>query len=89
MAGTGGQPEPDLIQELLRNPEQFDFFQAVRLIERAAAELSRGRGLNRIGGTEGPAGEAVRFHALASLSFWTVAAHAHAEPRHAVAHLPQ
>ncbi len=69
MAGTGGQPEPDLIQELLRHPEQFEFFQAVRIIERAAAEQSRGRIVNRVGGTEGPAGESVRFHALASLTF--------------------
>ena len=69
MAGTGGQPEPDLIQELLRHPEQFEFFQAVRLIERAAGEQSRGRTVNRVGGTEGPDGEAVRFHALASLTF--------------------
>lgn len=69
MAGTGGQPEPDLIQELLRHPEQFEFFQAVRLIERAAAELLRGRAVHRVGGTEGPVGEAVRFHALASLTF--------------------
>lgn len=69
MAGEGGKPKPDLIQELLENPEQFDFFQAVRLIERAAAEQSRGRVLNRIGGDEGPHNEAVRFRALASLTF--------------------
>lgn len=69
MAGTNGEQKPDLIDELLRNPEQFEFFQAVRLIERAAVEQSQGRILNRIGGNEGPQHEAVRFRALASLTF--------------------
>lgn len=69
MAGTGGRTEPDLIQELLQHPEQFEFFQAVRLIERTAIELSRGRGFQGVGGNEGPEGEAVRFRALASLTF--------------------
>lgn len=69
MAGESGKQKPGLIQELMENPEQFEFFQAVRLIERAAAEKSRGRVLNRIGGDEGPQNEAVRFRALASLTF--------------------
>jgi type VI secretion system protein ImpH len=69
MAGTGGEQKFDLMDELLQNPEQFDFFQAVRLIERAAAEQARGRVLNRIGSGEGPQNEAVKFRALASLSF--------------------
>lgn len=57
------------MDELLRNSEQFEFFQAVRLIERAAAEQSQGRILNRIGGNEGPQNEAVKFRALPSLTF--------------------
>lgn len=69
MAGTGGQPQPDLISELLSTPEQFEFFQAVRLIERAAISQSKQNVLNRVGGNEGPAGEAVKFRALASLTF--------------------
>jgi type VI secretion system protein ImpH len=69
MAGTGGEQKSDLMHELLQNPEQFEFFQAVRLIERAAAEQARGRVVNRIGGSEGPQNEAVKFRALASLSF--------------------
>jgi type VI secretion system protein ImpH len=69
MAGESGKQKPDLIQELLENPEQFEFFQAVRLIERAAAEQSAGKILNRIGGDGGPQNEAVRFRALASLTF--------------------
>lgn len=69
MAGTGGEPKPDLIDELLKNSEQFEFFQAVRLIERAALEQSHGRSFNRIGGNDGPHNEAIRFRALASLTF--------------------
>ena len=69
MAGTGGEQKSDLMGELLLNPEQFEFFQAVRLIERAAAEQAGGRVVNRIGGSEGPQNEAVKFRALASLSF--------------------
>lgn len=69
MAGTGGKQKPDLMDELLRNPEQFDFFQAVRLIERAAVEQAGGKVLNRVGSSDGPQNEAVKFRALASLSF--------------------
>ncbi len=69
MAGTDGKTQPDLILELLRTPEQFEFFQAVRLIERAAAEQLKNETLHRVGGNEGPRGEAVRFRALASLTF--------------------
>lgn len=69
MAGTSGQPQTDLITELMQNPEQFEFFQAVRLIEQAARQQSRHSEINRIGSNEGPAGEAVKFRALASLTF--------------------
>jgi type VI secretion system protein ImpH len=69
MAGSGGQPQPDLIQELLRAPESFDFFQAVRLLERAALEQAGGRAIVRLGSTDGPVGEVLRFHALQSLTF--------------------
>lgn len=69
MASEGGKQKPDLIQELRDNPEQFEFFQAVRLIERAASEKCQGKTLNRIGGNEGPQNEALRFRALPSLTF--------------------
>ncbi len=38
MAGTGRGQSPDLIQELIENPQEFDFFQAVRLIEMYVAQ---------------------------------------------------
>lgn len=69
MAGTRGGSPPDLIEELLSNPEQFDFFQAVRLIEQAVAEQKHAQTVSRVGGDEGPHTEPLRFHALPSLTF--------------------
>lgn len=69
MGRAGGGQDPDLIQELLDHPEQFEFFQAVRLIERAVAERNRQQPVHRVGSDEGPRGEALRFRALASLTF--------------------
>ena len=69
MAGGNREPSSDLIQELLNSAEQFEFFQAVRLIERAVGEQDRASRISRIGGDGGPAAEPVRFRAMASLSF--------------------
>lgn len=69
MDGAGRGKAPDLIQELLEHPEQFEFFQAVRLIERAVGEQKRLQPAHRVGSDEGPQGEAIRFRSLASLTF--------------------
>ncbi len=69
MAGSGGRPDSPLIQDLLDHPEEFDFFQAVRLIEQVAAERRSPVPVRRIGGDDGPRGEPVRFSALPSLTF--------------------
>lgn len=69
MAGASGRSTPDLIEELFQHPEQFDFFQAVRLIEQAVAEQDRAQRTGRVGGDDGPQAEPVRFRALPSLTF--------------------
>lgn len=69
MAGSGGRQSPDLIQELLQNPQQFDFFQAVRIIERCVAEDPAPRWPSAVGSDRGPHTEPIRFRALPSLSF--------------------
>jgi type VI secretion system protein ImpH len=69
MAGTHREPKTDLIQQLLQTPEEFEFFQAVRLIERAAIERAGRHEVNRVGGNEGPDHEAIRFRSLQSLTF--------------------
>ena len=69
MAGAGGRSTPDLIEELFQHPEQFDFFQAVRLIEQAVAEQDRAQKAGRVGGDDGPQAEPIRFRALPSLTF--------------------
>ncbi|APZ92332.1 type VI secretion system baseplate subunit TssG [Fuerstiella marisgermanici] len=69
MAGSGGRPVPDLIQDLLNSPQDFDFFQAVRIIELYVAEGSEQTLTGQIGGDRGPQSEPVAFKALPSLSF--------------------
>ena len=68
MADSGREPSADLIQELLKTPQEFEFFQAVRIIERMVIETSRGQRTS--GGGDGDAdGECLRFRTLASLCF--------------------
>ncbi len=69
MAGSGGGQSPDLIQELLRDPQEFDFFQAVRLIELYVAEEREQEYSSPVGSDRGPHTEPIRFRALPSLSF--------------------
>jgi type VI secretion system protein ImpH len=67
-------PEPSVEQRLYAEPFCFDFFQAVRLLQRMSAERIP------VGGNGPPAREAVRFKALASLSFPASAIHALSPP---------
>ena len=69
MAGTGGGQSPDLIQELLNNPQEFEFFQAVRLIELYVAQERNHPHANPVGGDRGPHTEPISFRALPSLAF--------------------
>jgi type VI secretion system protein ImpH len=72
MAPTNGRESAGLSAELLRVPQRFDFFQAVRLLERLAHDAARAdarRPCAAVGADEVPAREAVRFRALPSLSF--------------------
>ncbi|MEZ6130739.1 MAG: type VI secretion system baseplate subunit TssG [Planctomycetaceae bacterium] len=69
MAGSGGGKSPDLIQELLKHPQHFEFFQAVRIIERCAAIDERQPHASAVGSDVGPLTEPVRFRALPSLTF--------------------
>jgi type VI secretion system protein ImpH len=69
MVPARGRQVPDLSERLQREPYRFDFFQAVRLLERLAREegpAARGR---PVGADHLPDQECVRFRALPSLSF--------------------
>lgn len=68
MATSGGKSDADLIQELLKSPQDFEFFQAVRIIERMVVETSRGQ-RTPVGDEVDAARECLRFRALASLCF--------------------
>lgn len=68
MVGANGPPPADLISQLLAHGYEFDFFQAVRLLEQAAKELPR-LGIQELGDATSPRLEPVRFRAQASLSF--------------------
>lgn len=68
MATTDREQSPDLIQELLQFPFEFDFHQAVRLIETITAVESESGG-SAVAGDRGPQSEPIRFRALPSLSF--------------------
>lgn len=69
MAATDRQPRSDLIQELLDDPHEFDFFQAVRLIEMFLLGEKQHPTPSPIGGDSGPHKEPIRFRAMPSLSF--------------------
>jgi type VI secretion system protein ImpH len=72
MAATGGRTSASLSEQLRRQSHRFDFFQAVRLLEREAGErLSQqtGRPRHSVGRDGSPREEVVRFHALPSHSF--------------------
>ncbi len=63
MATPRGLPNAPLERELFEAPYRFDFFQAVRLLER------RSPSRKRIGREGSPRQEAVRFHAVRGLAF--------------------
>ena len=67
MATARGREGPGLSDQLFREPYVFDFFQAVRLLERLAGEDARFR--NFLIGLDHPEQEAVRFRSQPSLSF--------------------
>lgn len=64
MAAESGRPDPPLAQLLFDEPYRFDFFQAVRLLERI---YPRRNSIGRDGST--PSSETVRFRSRASISF--------------------
>lgn len=73
MASAVGRSTVGVIDELERSPTRFDFFQAVRLLEEAAREVSADAA--RVGYDTAPAHEAVRFQALPSLGYPSGAIH--------------
>ncbi len=72
MAPTSGRNRTSLSEQLHQEAYRFDFFQAVRLLQREAAEQSLrepGRRSSPVGGDDLPEQEAVRFRALPSHTF--------------------
>lgn len=72
MAGPSGRESASLSDQLFHQPYQFDFFQAVRLLEAIAREEGAHdpqSTLQPVGGDHLPHQEVVRFRALPSLSF--------------------
>jgi type VI secretion system protein ImpH len=75
MATASGRTDSDLkasglAEQLTRTPHRFNFFQAVRLLERAGNLFRvRTKAAGRIGEDEAPQNEVVRFHVPASFSF--------------------
>jgi type VI secretion system protein ImpH len=68
MAGSGGKSGTDLIRLLQDNPQEFEFFQAVRLLEMRAMSAPGSRRIPV--GSDGPVSdECIRFRALVSLCF--------------------
>ena len=67
MAPESRHESASVSERLLREPYRFDFFQAVRLLERLEAE--QGRSCYPVGHDRLPAQEAVRLRALPGLSF--------------------
>ena len=63
MAGTSGQTPDSLIEQLEKSPYDFDFFQAVRLLQ------SRFHDLPRVGYSQTPAQDPVRFAQSPALAF--------------------
>jgi type VI secretion system protein ImpH len=77
MVPPGGRASVDLAERLQRETYRFDFFQAVRLLERLAREggLPGPRaGHQPVGVDHAPEQECVRFRTVPSLSFLTAAA---------------
>ena len=68
---TRRRAHPDLIDELFDEPHEFDFFQAVRLLERMqpADSFEDSPGRMSVGHDSDPGKEVVRFRALTSLAF--------------------
>lgn len=71
MATASGRTGPDLKEQLVREPYRFQFFQAVRLLERSALVEAQGDvpGAQPVGEDNPPPREVVRFHTLPSLAF--------------------
>jgi type VI secretion system protein ImpH len=72
MAPENGRKSAGLSDHLLREPYRFDFFQAVRLLERMAYERAEEDPAGQrfpVGQDRAPEKEVVRFRAHASLSF--------------------
>jgi type VI secretion system protein ImpH len=72
MAAENGRESPGLSEELRQRPARFDFFQAVRLLERQAraqAQEDPAGPRQPVGQDWAPRQEAVRFRALPSLNF--------------------
>ncbi|MCA9065047.1 MAG: type VI secretion system baseplate subunit TssG [Planctomycetaceae bacterium] len=69
MAGEDRRSPAHLIRSLLETAEQFDFFQAVRLLEQAVEEQARTRSTKPLGAAPSPRTEPVRFRADASRTF--------------------
>jgi type VI secretion system protein ImpH len=63
MAGTNGQTPPPLTEDLVRDACTFDFFRAVRLLE------NHRRDLPRVGASDSPKRDPVRFRQNPSLAF--------------------
>ena len=68
MAGSGRGPGTGVIQELFDTPDEFDFFQAVRLIELYALQQNCSAS-ESVGGDKPTDKEPVRFGVVPSLSF--------------------
>lgn len=63
MASASGRPTDHLIETLLKEPHRFDFFQAVRLLERLRRDLAE------VGGDASPGREAVRLRPSLGFEF--------------------
>ncbi|MCI0365255.1 MAG: type VI secretion system baseplate subunit TssG [Phycisphaerales bacterium] len=69
MVTPSGGKGPAVIQQLFSKPYQFDFFQAVRLLERAAGAVDGAGTSAPVGHDSAPAREVARFRAAPALSF--------------------
>ncbi len=72
MAATNGRASSGVSGQLFREPQRFDFFQAVRLLERLGAEHASADPIRRrhpVGYDQPSEREIVRFRALPSLGF--------------------
>lgn len=69
MAAARGRKNRPLIEQLIEEPYLFDFFQAVRLLERTALERAQSDPPQVYVGEDQPDQEAVRFRSQPSLGF--------------------